>query len=78
MRAAGYVVAMWSIDSRDYADKRSGERSPSAAARTSSAAGDVLLFHEGQQWTLEALPRIVAALQARGLECVTMHDLFAR
>ena len=37
-----------------------------------------MLFHEGQEWTLEALPRIVAGLQARGLECVTMHDLFAQ
>jgi peptidoglycan/xylan/chitin deacetylase (PgdA/CDA1 family) len=40
-------------------------------------AGDVVLFHEGQQWTLDALPRIVADLHAAGLECVTMHDLFA-
>jgi hypothetical protein len=40
--------------------------------------GDVLLFHEGQEWTLEALPRIVAALHASGLECVTMYDLFSR
>ena len=42
------------------------------------AAGDVILFHEGQEWTLDALPRIVAGLQERGLECVTMDDLFAR
>ena len=40
--------------------------------------GDVLLFHEGQEWTLEALPRIVTALHASGLECVTMFDLFAK
>jgi hypothetical protein len=41
-------------------------------------AGDVLLLHEGQEWTLAALPAIVAAIHGAGLECVTMHDLFAR
>jgi peptidoglycan/xylan/chitin deacetylase (PgdA/CDA1 family) len=77
LRAAGYVVALWSIDSCDYS-----ERDPAGlAARCAPSVvsgGDVLLFHEGQEWTLEALPRIVAALHASGLECVTMHDLFAR
>jgi hypothetical protein len=35
-------------------------------------------LHEGQQWTIDALPRIVTSLHANGFECVTMHDLFAR
>ena len=77
MRAAGYIVAMWSVDSCDYVDK-----DPASLAERCSPdvinAGDVILLHEGQEWTLEALPRIVTGLQARGLECVTMHDLFAR
>lgn len=77
MRAAGYIVALWSIDSCDHEVRDPQE----LAARCSPdivRAGDVLLFHEGQPWTLEALPRIVSALHASGLECVTMHDLFAR
>lgn len=77
LRSAGYVVALWSVDSCDY-----DEKDPAKLAERCSpdvvGAGDVLLFHEGQQWTLDALPRIVAALHASGLECVTMHDLFAR
>ena len=75
--AAGYAVALWSIDSHDYTENDAGK----IAERCSPAhvgPGDVLLFHEGQEWTLEALPPIVAALHASGLECVTMHDLFAR
>ena len=52
--------------------------SPSRCSPEVVTAGDVLLFHEGQPWTLDAIPRIVAALHASGLECVTMHDLFAR
>lgn len=76
LRAAGYVVALWTIDSLDHSD-----RDPvTIAERCGSAAvdGDVILLHEGQEWTLEALPRIVTALTESGLECVTMHDLFAR
>ncbi len=76
LRSAGYIVALWSVDSCDYA-----EHDPAKLAERCSpqvvSGGDVLLFHEGQEWTLEALPPIVAALHASGFECVTMHDLFA-
>jgi peptidoglycan-N-acetylglucosamine deacetylase len=72
--ASGRTVAMWSLDSLDYESTDPAEIAERCAAAT---AGEVLLFHEGQQWTLDALPSIVAALRAAGLECVTMHDLFA-
>ena len=77
LRSHGAIVALWSVDSGDHADRDPGR----IAERCSPAivsGGDVLLFHEGQRWTLDALPRIVSALLASGLECVTMHDLFAR
>lgn len=77
LRAAGYVVALWSLDSEDYTDK-----DPQSIANRCGpdhvTAGEVLLFHENQKWTLEALPLIVTSLQASGLECVTMFDLFAK
>ena len=71
---AGYTVAMWSLDAKDYDTQNPDDLVTQCASVT---AGDVLLFHEGQQWTLDALPRIVEAIHAAGLECVTMHDLFA-
>jgi len=77
LRAQSCVVALWSVDSGDHAERdvaKLAERCSPAVV----SGGDVLLFHEGQQWTLDALPRIVSALLASGLECVTMHDLFAR
>ena len=77
LRTAGYVVALWSIDSCDF-DIRDANLLAEKCSPAVVGAGDVLLFHEGQPWTLDALPRIVAALHASGLECVTMHDLFAR
>jgi peptidoglycan/xylan/chitin deacetylase (PgdA/CDA1 family) len=73
---SGFTIAMWSVDSCDYHD----HDPVSLAWRLSPkyvGAGDVILLHEGQQWTLDALPRIVTALHASGYECVTMHDLFA-
>jgi len=77
LRSRGYLVALWSIDSADH-----DETVPARIAETCSPAvvrgGDVILFHEGQSWTLEALPPIVSGLLASGLEAVTMHDLFAR
>jgi peptidoglycan/xylan/chitin deacetylase (PgdA/CDA1 family) len=71
---SGYTVAMWSIDSYDYNNVEPAEI---VQACHHASAGDVVLLHEGQQRTLDALPGIVANLQASGLECVTMHDLFA-
>ena len=75
--AGGYAIALWSFDSADYGDK-DPESIAERCAPDKIAAGEVLLFHEGQQWTLDALPRVVKSLQAAGYECVTMHDLFAR
>lgn len=72
--ASGYTVAMWSVDSYDY---NVVEPHQIVAQCRHASAGDVLLFHEGQQRTLDALPDVVAGLHAAGLECVTMHDLFA-
>ena len=73
--ATGFTVALWTIDSCDHSDQRTS----SLVARCTDdiVAGDVLLFHEGQDWTLAALPAIVARIRAAGLECVTMFDLFA-
>jgi peptidoglycan/xylan/chitin deacetylase (PgdA/CDA1 family) len=77
LRAAGYVVALWSFDACDYTE-HDAAKLVERCAPEHIAAGDVLLFHEGQEWTLAALPAIVSGLHAAGFECVTMHDLFAR
>ncbi|MBX3156270.1 MAG: polysaccharide deacetylase family protein [Deltaproteobacteria bacterium] len=72
----GYKVAMWSLDSCDYGTDDAG-KVVEACGPDRVSAGEVLLFHEGQQWTLDALPRIITGLHAAGYECVTMHDLLA-
>lgn len=74
--AAGYTVAMWTLDPCDYSDQDPASLAAKCAPQH-VAPGEVLLFHEGQQWTIDALPAIVQPLQADGYEFVTMHDLFA-
>jgi peptidoglycan/xylan/chitin deacetylase (PgdA/CDA1 family) len=73
--ASGRVVAMWSFDSEDYSRKDPAD----LVARCSPQAiqpGDVILFHEEQSWTKEALPQIVGALRAAGFAFVTMAEMF--
>lgn len=74
--SSGYVVAMWSLDSNDY---RIHDPALLAAEVTPErvAPGEVILLHEGQEWTLAALPAIVDGLRGAGYELVTMADLFA-
>jgi peptidoglycan/xylan/chitin deacetylase (PgdA/CDA1 family) len=76
MWARGHVVAMWSLDSRDY-----GHPEPDLIAARCAPdqvePGEVLLFHEGHQHTIDALPTIIERLQADGYELVTMADLIA-
>jgi peptidoglycan/xylan/chitin deacetylase (PgdA/CDA1 family) len=75
MMSLGYVVAMWSLDSGDWETRDADE----VAARSLTAtSGEIVLLHEGQAWTLAALPRIVRGLRDAGYELVTMADLFPR
>jgi peptidoglycan/xylan/chitin deacetylase (PgdA/CDA1 family) len=74
--ATGWTIAMWSVDSQDY-DIHDPAGVAARCMPELIQPGDVLLFHEGQRWTLDALPRIVEGLQRMGYECVTMADLVA-
>jgi peptidoglycan-N-acetylglucosamine deacetylase len=72
--AAGYTTVMWSVDSDD-----SRTRDPRAIERRMAPGnvlpGDIVLLHELQPWTLDALPSVIGALRARGLEPVTVSEL---
>jgi peptidoglycan-N-acetylglucosamine deacetylase len=75
--ASGWSIAMWSFDSHDY-KLQTADALVERCSPTAISDGEIVLLHEGQRWTLDALPRIVAGLRQAGLECVTMNDLFAR
>lgn len=76
MLARGYTVAMWSFDSLDY-DGADAATLVERCRPDRVAPGEVMLFHEHNQATIDALPEIVRGLRADGYELVTMADLLA-
>jgi peptidoglycan/xylan/chitin deacetylase (PgdA/CDA1 family) len=77
MLGRGHVVAMWSVDSKDYDEAPPAEIAARCTPGAGVGPGDVLLFHEGHAWTLAAIPLVIEGLQAAGYELVTMADLVA-
>lgn len=71
---SGYVTVLWSVDSDDCRT-----RDPLEIARRLSPQrvrpGDVVLMHESQPWTLDALARVVGELRAADYEFATISDL---
>jgi peptidoglycan/xylan/chitin deacetylase (PgdA/CDA1 family) len=66
---------MWSLNSGDWR-----EQSAPDVAKTfvqAVAPGEIVLLHEGQSWTLDALPTIIENLRKWGHELVTVSELLA-
>lgn len=70
----GYTTVLWSHDSNDCRTDTAGELQ-SSVARLNLRSGDILLFHEGQRWTIDALPSILQRIREEGYELVTVGDL---
>ena len=60
----GLTEVLWSVDTRDWAGATADEI---VAAADRAEPGGVVLMHEGRPATVAAVPRILAALAARGL-----------
>ena len=71
---AGFTTVLWSHDSDDCrtADADVVRR---RLAPERVGPGAIVLMHEQQAWTLEALPPAVAAFRAAGFELVTVSEL---
>jgi peptidoglycan/xylan/chitin deacetylase (PgdA/CDA1 family) len=70
---AGFTLVLWSHDSGDWCTSR-----PEEVVRSFDQAlepGAIVLFHEGQDWTLDALPEILGTLRKAGHELVTVGEL---
>ncbi len=78
--AAGWkYVVMWDVDTIDWRPEADG--GPTAAdivakVRDRAQGGSIVLMHLGGWNTLEALPGLLAALEDRGLEPVTLGEMF--
>jgi peptidoglycan-N-acetylglucosamine deacetylase len=73
--SAGYATALWSHDVGD-TRARSADQVIAGFERHPPAAGDIVLLHEDHRPTLEALPRLLTELSAKGYELVTIDELF--
>ena len=73
---AGYRTVLWSLDSGD-ARVRDPDELVARVSVPHVRRGEIILMHEGQSWTLAALPRIIEGLRAGGLEPVTVGELLA-
>jgi peptidoglycan/xylan/chitin deacetylase (PgdA/CDA1 family) len=74
---AGYTTVLWSVDSDDCRTNSPAQLIANLSpARL--ASGDIVLLHEGQAWTLEALPPVLQALRDDGYEMVTVSELVSR
>lgn len=72
----GYTTVLWSLDSDDCRTE-----DPRVVAERCApervTPGEIVLLHEGQRWTLEALPQLLAGLTGAGYALVTVGELLA-
>jgi peptidoglycan/xylan/chitin deacetylase (PgdA/CDA1 family)/glycosyltransferase involved in cell wall biosynthesis len=71
---AGYTTVLWSRDSDD-CRTYSPDEVVSRLAPAELAPGEIVLLHEGQEWTLEALPRILENLAKGGWSAVPVGEM---
>jgi peptidoglycan/xylan/chitin deacetylase (PgdA/CDA1 family) len=72
----GFVSVLWSLNSLDFRLQSAQQIEKSFAAQPVSP-GEIVLLHEGQSWTMNALPAIVGSLRQQGHELVTVGELLA-
>lgn len=72
----GFTTVLWSLNSHDWRLQDAGDVARKTLTQRATP-GEILLFHEGQAWTLDALPTIVGGLRQAGHELVTVGELLA-
>jgi peptidoglycan/xylan/chitin deacetylase (PgdA/CDA1 family) len=81
IRSEGYVIVTWDTEGRDWT--RPGAALIAQRVIANLHAGAIILLHDGapdtklqdRSQTVQALPQILSALQARGLVSVTLPQL---
>jgi peptidoglycan/xylan/chitin deacetylase (PgdA/CDA1 family) len=72
---AGFQTVLWSLDSGDWRTEET--REITGVFGDGIQPGSIVLLHEGQAWTLRALPRILEQLLEAGHEPVTVGELLS-
>ena len=77
-RKANQQIVLWSVDPQDW--RRPGWKKIAARVVNATRPGDVILLHDGggdRGQTVQALPRIIRQLEAKGYTFVTLDELAA-
>ncbi len=75
-RGMGYEVIQWSVDSLDW--QNTGKEAIIDRVLKNVQPGAIILFHNNAQYTPEALPVILDALQQQGYQIVPVSDLLLK
>jgi peptidoglycan-N-acetylglucosamine deacetylase len=73
---AGYTTVLWSFDSDDCRTREAKDVEARLDPKRVKP-GEIVLMHEGQSWTLDAIPSVVGRLRDAGYELVTVGDLLS-
>jgi len=71
-RAQGYECIQWSVDSQDWKN-RGAEDIIRRACKAKS--GDIVLFHNDAEYTVEALPAVLDYYKTQGYKVVPVSDI---
>ena len=72
VRGEGYEVIQWSVDSQDW--KNRGAEDIIRRAKKAQT-GDIVLFHNDAEFTVDALPEVLDDYKARGLTVLPVSQL---
>ena len=74
----GFTTALWSYDSGDSRTTSADDVCAAFQEDCGLAPGAVVLLHDGQPWTLQALPTVLGRLSEAGHDFVTLGELLDR
>jgi peptidoglycan/xylan/chitin deacetylase (PgdA/CDA1 family) len=74
---AGFTTVLWSHDSGDCRTENADDV-VRGVVDVDMPGGSIVLLHEGQTWTLDALPTVLNHLKEAGHELVTVGELLGR
>ncbi len=64
-------IVLWSVDSLDW-HKKSTDSILNNVCSDSMRAGDIILFHDDNKFTLEALPKVIEFVVSKGFKFATL------
>ncbi|WP_449278469.1 polysaccharide deacetylase family protein [Leucobacter sp. GX24907] len=74
MRKIDLPAVLWSLDTNDW--KRPGKKALVKRAATEASPGDIVLFHDTHDESVEAAGAVIVELKKRGFVPVTVTELF--